>query len=54
MWHPQIEYDQIELGEVGAYVREQLRNALDDHGAVSCRIECREEPITHEWRVGGY
>ena len=53
MRHPQIEHDQIELGEVGAHVREQLRHALDDHGAVSCRIERGHEPITHERRVGG-
>jgi hypothetical protein len=53
MRHPQIQYDEIELGKVGAHMREQLRHALDDHGAVSGRIECGQEAITHEWRVSG-
>ena len=53
MRHPQIEHDQIELVEVGAHVGEQLRHALDDHRAVSRRIERALETIAHERRVSG-
>ena len=54
MRHPQIKYDEIELREVGAHVREQLRHAFDDHGAVSRGIERGQEAITHERRVSGH
>ena len=50
--HPQIEHNQIEIVEVGAHVREQLRHGFDDHGAMPGRVERGLEPIAHERRIG--
>lgn len=52
--HPQIEHDQVEIIEIGAYVDEQLRHALAQHRAVSRRVERGVKAIAHEGRIGGY
>ena len=48
MWHPQIHYDEIQIVEVGADVRQQLCHGLDDHRTMASGIKSGLEAIAHE------
>ena len=45
---PEIEYDQIDLREVGAYAGEQLRGALHRERGMTGAEEGRSEAVPHE------
>ena len=51
--HAQIERDQIEIRQVRAHVRQQLRDALDHQRAMPRGVERGHEAIPHKWCVGG-
>ncbi len=51
--HPQIKYDQIEVVEVGANVRQQLGDGFDQQGAMARGVKRLLEALTHKRCVGG-
>ena len=53
MRQPQVEHDQIDLVQVGAHARQQLRGALDRDRLVPRALERRREPVAHERGVVG-
>ena len=50
---PQVEHDQIDLAEIGADARQQLRGALDRDGLVAGVLQRRAETVADERRVVG-
>ena len=52
--HSQVEHDQVQVGQVGAHVGQQLRYALHHQRVMPGLVEGRLEPVTHEGRVGSH
>ena len=50
---PQVEHDEVDVGQVGADARQQLGRALDHDGLVPGVLDRRPEPVAHERRVVG-